>query len=148
MKQWLLPVVGAIGLGASAAQAGAQPTYTVTVEVRNVRVAKGHVHIDLCREQEFLKDCPIQAETRAVAGTTIVVARNVPPGDYGVQATLDENDNHRVDRGLFGIPKEGVGFSNDAPIRLGPPHWRDAVFSVRGDTRIVLSLRYFGGSGR
>ena len=40
-------------------------------------------------------------------------------GRYAVQAFLDENGNGEVDRALFGIPKEGVGFSNDAKIRLG-----------------------------
>lgn len=118
---------------------------TLTVQVDNVRVSKGAVHIDLCREAEFLKECPIEAEAPAVKGRTVVVLHNLAPGTYAVDATLDENGNGKVDRGLFGIPKEGVGFSNDAPIRLGPPHWRDAMFDLHEDKVITLKLRYFTG---
>lgn len=78
-------------------------------------------------------------------GTTIIKLANIEPGDYAVQATYDENDNGKVDRGLFGIPKEGVGFSNDAPIRLGPPRWKDAVFTVNADKSVALRLRYLMG---
>jgi uncharacterized protein (DUF2141 family) len=70
----------------------------------------------------------------------------VPPGEYAAQAFLDENGNGEVDRGLFGIPKEGVGFSRDARIRLSPPKWRDAVFTHRAQPEVIrFDLRYFMG---
>ena len=55
--------------------------------------------------------------------------------------------NGKIDRALFGIPKEGVGFSNDAPIRLGPPKWKDAQFQLGDDKVITFKLRYFIGGG-
>ena len=119
---------------------------TLTAEIGNVRNARGHVHIDICPEDRFLKDnCPYAGEAPATPGLTIVVVHNVAPGRYAVQAYQDENDNHDVDRALFGIPKEGIGFSRDARIGLGPPKWKDAVFAIDGDTRIRLNLRYFLG---
>jgi uncharacterized protein (DUF2141 family) len=125
----------------SAVQAG-----TLRVEVGNVRTAKGRVHIDVCTQSQFLKDCPLSAEMPAHAGTTVVTLTGLPPGRYAVQAFLDENGNGRVDQALFGIPKEGVGFSNDARIRLGPPKWTDAMFDTTGgDQTIKFSLRYFIG---
>jgi len=128
--------------------AGAAPVSaaTLTAEIGNVRNGHGHVHIDICPQDRFLKeDCPYSGDAVAQAGVTMVTVRNVPPGRYAAQAFHDENDNHRVDRALFGIPKEGVGFSNDAPIGLGPPKWGDAVFSISGDTHIRLKMRYFLG---
>jgi uncharacterized protein (DUF2141 family) len=130
---------------------GATPasTATLTAEIANVRNARGHVHIDVCPQDRFLKeDCPYSGEATAQPGKTIVIVRDVPPGRYAVQAFHDENDNHLVDRALFGIPKEGVGFSNDAPIALGPPKWADAAFVFTNDTAIRLRMRYFlGASG-
>ena len=72
-----------------------------------------------------------------------------PAGHYAVQAFHDENANGKVDRALFGIPKEGIGFSNDAPIHLSPPKWADAVFAFDGgDQVIALKMRYMlGASG-
>ena len=58
----------------------------------------------------------------------------------------DQNGNGKIDRALFGIPKEGVGFSNDAKIRLAPPKWEEAVFDYDGQEQTIrLKLRYFTG---
>ena len=123
------------------------PLGTLTIKVGNVRNDKGTMHIDICPEPYFLKDdCPYVADAPARQGMTIVVARNLPAGRYAVQAFHDENDNKKVDRALFGIPKEGVGFSNDAPIRLSPPKWSAAMFTFDGGARtITLNMRYFLG---
>jgi len=144
----ILLSAGAAALAASTAAAGARPgqaSAALTIVITNIRATTGKVRVDLCRQNEFLKKCTIVADATPVRGTTTVTLHNVPPGDYAVQATYDQNGNGKVDRGLFGIPKEGVGFSNDAPIRLGPPSWKDAVFNVSGDKSITLRMRYFMG---
>ena len=125
----------------------APSTGTLTVEVGNVRAARGSVRIDICPEAQFLSDdCPWHTSSPARFGTTSVTMTGVPAGRYAVQAFLDENDNTRVDRALFGIPKEGIGFSNDAKIVLSPPKFRDAAFVFDGTTRTLhLKLRYFLG---
>jgi uncharacterized protein (DUF2141 family) len=117
----------------------------VTVMVTNVRNNAGVVHVDLCHEAEFLKDCKLSAEAKSVPVTTTVKIANVPPGNYAIQATHDENNNKKVDMGFLGIPKEGVGFSNDAPIGFSAPKWKAAVFPVAGNTTVTLKLRYFSG---
>ena len=126
---------------------GAAPSGGVLhVAVDNVRGHVGLVHVDLCTQPQFLKDCPIAAETPARSGLTVVTLTGVKPGRYAAQVSYDENGNHKVDRALFGIPKEGVGFSNDAKIRLGPPKWEEAVFDYDGQERTIrLRLRYFMG---
>lgn len=119
---------------------------TLRVEIGNVRAAHGRVHIDVCTEAQFLKDCPLSADAAAQIGTTTVSFAGLPPGKYAIQAFFDENGNGKLDRAMFGIPKEGVGFSNDAKIALGPPKWKDAVFAAPGgDQTIRLNLRYFIG---
>ncbi len=126
----------------------APPGGTLVVDVGNVRSAKGNVHIDICPEAKFLKDdCPYSGQSPARIGATTVIVRNLPAGRYAVQAFDDENANGKVDRALFGIPKEGVGFSRDARIGLGPPKWNDAYFDFDGrGARIVLHMRYFLGA--
>lgn len=123
----------------------AASAHDLTVVVTNVRNNKGMVHVDLCREAEFLKDCALSAETPAVTGTTRVVIHNAPSGAVAIQATHDENNNKKVDRGLFGIPKEGIGFSNDAPISFGPPKWKAAMFTLSGSQTVTLRMRYMSG---
>ena len=123
---------------------------SVTVQIGNIRNASGNVHVDLCAQGQFLTDnCAYGATVRAVAGTTMLVVQGVPPGRYAAQAFHDENRNGKVDRVLFGIPKEGVGFSNDVKIRFSAPKFEDAAFAVGSvPGTIRFSLRYFlGASG-
>jgi uncharacterized protein (DUF2141 family) len=124
------------------------PQGILTIDVGNVRIAKGNVHVDVCPEAQFLKDnCPWTGNSRAKLGDTRVTVANLPAGRYAVQAFLDENGNGEVDRALFGIPKEGVGFSNDAKIRLGPPKFAEAAFAFDGNARTIrFNLRYFMGA--
>ena len=62
------------------------------------------------------------------------------------ERSAGENDNGHVDRNVIGIPKEGVGFSNDAAFFLGPPSWRVARFEIGPEGRTVkLRLRYMRG---
>lgn len=126
---------------------GAAPSDGVLhVQVDNVRAQTGRVHVDLCTEAQFLKDCPIAADAPAIVGLTTVTLRNLKPGRYAAQVFYDQNGNGKVDRALFGIPKEGVGFSNDAKIRMSPPRWAEAVFDYDGQERMIrLKLRYFIG---
>lgn len=126
------------GIASSAAAA------TLKVEVREVQGARGTVHVDICTRDTFLKDCPISAEAPARPGTTIVTVPNVPPGRYAVQAFHDVNGNRKVDQGFLGIPKEDVGFSNDASLGLSGPKFDAAAFDVNGDRELALTLHHFG----
>lgn len=125
---------------------GPAPYGTIAVTVNDVRAARGRVHVDICTQATFLKDCPYWGEAPARVGSTVVLIPNVPPGRYAAQGFHDRNANGKVDRALFGIPTEGVGFSNDAKIRAAPPKFEEAVFEHgSADQRIGFSLRHFLG---
>ena len=126
-------------LSASTMPAGAP----IEVAVGNVTVTQGRIHVDICSQSLFLTgDCTYSAEAPAKLGTTIVVVPDVPPGRYASQVFHDRNGNGKIDRGLFGIPKEPVGFSNDAPTHMAPPKWNAAVFTHGTEPQhIALNLR-------
>jgi uncharacterized protein (DUF2141 family) len=56
----------------------------------------------------------------------------------------DENDNGVLDKGAFGIPTEGYGFSNNAKGFFGAPSWRAAGVTIgpTDDKQISISLIY------
>jgi uncharacterized protein (DUF2141 family) len=122
---------------------------TLTIEISNVRNARGTVHVDVCPQDKFLKDGCVHASSAAAhVGTTVITVADIPDGTYAIQAFHDENRNGEVDRNFLGIPKEGVGFSNDAPIHFGPPSWKDAAFRFSGSMTVRLRMRYMlGASG-
>ena len=112
--------------------------------VANVRNANGRVRVAACTAGTFLKDtCQVVGDAKAVAGE-VVVRLDVPPGTWAVQAFLDEDGDRAINRNFFGIPTEGLGFSNDAAFRFGPPSFAEAAFVLTaGGGRIRLNLRYY-----
>ena len=59
-----------------------------------------------------------------------VVWEHLPPGDYGVVAIHDENKKHKLDRNMFGWPKEGFGFANNPHVGLSAPGFNQALVHV------------------
>lgn len=129
-------------LSASAAVAG-----SVEIAVTGVAAARGHVRVELCTRTTFLtKTCPYQGVATATVGSTVVKIAEVPPGEYAVQAFQDETDQGVVHQNLLGIPKERIGFSNDAPLHAKGPRFADAAFTVgKHMQHVTLRLRKLFG---
>jgi uncharacterized protein (DUF2141 family) len=114
----------------------------LSVSVSGVSNDRGHVVIDVCTRAEFLGPrCAYHGSTPAKPGTVIVNVASVSPGSYAIQAYHDENDNLMVDRNFLGIPNEAIGFSNNTPVRFGPPRFDDAeVIVLPEGIRTALQL--------
>lgn len=72
------------------------------------------------------------------------VFEGLPPGEYAVAAFHDENANNDLDQGLFGIPTEGTGASNDARGVMAPPPYDGARFQLPDAPvhRITIHIGY------
>ncbi len=57
---------------------------------------------------------------------------DIRPGKYAIVVIHDENFNGELDTNMFGIPKEGYGFSSDAEVTLSAPSFSDAEFLYDG----------------
>jgi uncharacterized protein (DUF2141 family) len=137
---------GLIWLSLVAAAPAPAPSGTIEVAVAGVRNASGEVKVDVCTRATFLKDCQWTGLAKAHAGTVIVEVHGVPAGRYAIQAFHDANSNGECDQGLFGIPREGVGFSNDAFTGLSRPRFDNAAFDFNGSRlRLMLKLRHMLG---
>lgn len=144
MKAPLAALAALAGLVAAApAQAG-----EVVITVTDVRSAKGVIRACMTTRADIFPKC-----IKDPAAHRIVVPANgkveirftgVRPGQYAVALLHDENDNGKADRAMGMMPKEGYGFSRDAPVRMAPPKFTDAVF-VQGEavSRMTIRMRYF-----
>ena len=66
---------------------------------------------------------------------------NVPAGHYAISVFHDENGNGKLDTNWLGIPREGVGASNNPKPRMGPPKFAAAEFQDSGasmDVEIIM----------
>ncbi len=120
-------------------------TVTLQVTVTNVRSDRGRVRVAVCPRASFLQpSCAWHAFAPAHVGSVVVTVSGLPLGVYAVQSYLDENDDGKINRSLLGIPTEGLGFSNDAPMRFGPPSFDDAAIRLgSAGGAVSLRLRYF-----
>jgi len=113
----------------------------VKVTVENVLNGRGVVHVDLCTEPTFLgRDCPYEATAPARRGRITLTIRDVPPGRYAAVGYHDENANRDLDLNALGMPMEPYGFSNDPPMLMGPPLFKDSAFDV-ADKDVVVRIR-------
>ncbi len=142
MKTWTTLIATLMASAAAAAEPGA----SITVEVSGVRAATGMVRVSVCPHDLFLGNCPWSASAPAHGGIVTVVVPDVPPGRYAVQAFHDADSDSKVARNWIGIPREGIGFSNDAMAHLTYPRFSVAAFD-HGTTaqHVAVTVRYFLG---
>ena len=110
------------------------------VVVVGLKNQNGDVHIAIYNTAEHF---PYQEGVlhEAVASILGNVARlkfkDLTPGAYAAAIYHDENFNHEFDQGLFGIPLEDYGFSNNATVFLSPPSFEEAMFEVKDPSTTV-----------
>jgi uncharacterized protein (DUF2141 family) len=140
----------AMAMAGSAAALSAAPAWAgdVVITVTDLRSTKGVVRACMTTRADVFPKCakdPNAHRTVVPAGKTVEIRfTGVKPGEYAIALLHDENDNGKADRAMGMMPKEGYGFSRDAPVKMAPPKFTDAVFKlVEGANRVTIKMRYF-----
>ena len=125
-------------LGNSAAQGD------LTVTVTGLENTRGKLVACLWTEKSGFPTChkskTAKRKTSAITGRTMKVTfPDVPAGSYAVSIEHDEDSNGKLKTNFIGMPKEGVGISNNPG---GIPRWSKAQVTVDGDTAISITMRY------
>ena len=103
----------------------------LTIEIEDVKNADGALMVALyASEDTFLKQPAKATGTRATAGTSKIVFKDMPEGEYAFAVYHDANGNGKMDKNLIGIPTEDYAFSNNALGKMGPPKFAAAKFAV------------------
>ena len=116
--------------------------HVLKITVNNIKNIKGKLQVCLTdKKEDFLKQCEY-AKTVAVRNNTISLKiANIKTGVYSVSLFHDENNNGVLDtKGLFGIPSEPYGFSNNPRTTFGTPSYKNCTFLIDGDKQIYIKL--------
>lgn len=118
---------------------------SLEVSFTNLRSDKGVLQICLTTDSKQFPDCK---------GKGTSIRRTIPaskprlridglaPGTYAMGVIHDANSNAKLDTTL-GIPREGFGFSRDAPVSFGPPKFSAAQFVIgQGHVIQKVKIRY------
>ncbi len=117
----------------------AQNTGTLVVEIGSLRNNDGVVAVALYDNEEGFpgneENLVQAANAKIINGKAVVEFKDLAFGEYAISAFHDENSNNELDTNWIGIPKEGVGASNNAKGRMGPPKYKDARFVFEKDNQ-------------
>ncbi len=124
--------------------AAGSPPGSVDADVTGLRSAKGQVLVCMTMRADYFPGCqddPAARRLRVAADSaTGLKFTGLPTGNYAIALIHDENGNNRLDT-MFGIPREGFGFSRNPAIRFGPPRFDAAQFPVSGGMQVGTSVR-------
>jgi uncharacterized protein (DUF2141 family) len=141
-------LAAALLIAADGAQAAALPaTAVLTARVLGLKSDGGKIGCLLFSSEKGFPTDPGAAVQRtwcAIARSAASCAFDaIPAGTYAIACFHDENDNGKLDTGLFGIPKEGTVASNQAKGFMGPPRFDAAKFHFAGKaTELRLTMGY------
>ncbi|MDR4482092.1 MAG: DUF2141 domain-containing protein [Nitrospirales bacterium] len=83
-----------------------------------------------------------EREPARIGSMTLCLAAPME-GKYAVVVYHDENDNHKFDRNLIGLPIEGFGVSKNPTLFLAAPKFDESSFEVNGEvTHVDVDLKY------
>lgn len=129
-----------MSLGASA------PGIEVSARVEGLRSERGQILACLTLNPRDFPDCRHDPAARKLVVPAHSAASidfgPVAAGSYAIALLHDENGNGKADMTLM-IPREGFGFSRNAPARFGPPSFASAAFAVDdAPVRQTIRMRY------
>jgi uncharacterized protein (DUF2141 family) len=119
-----------------------RPTSSVTVEVSGLASARGVVECVLWAGPDGFPTDTARAQAKVTARATTqrratCTFAEVTAGTYAVSVWHDEDEDGVVNRGLFGIPTERYGWSNDPRPLMRAARFDEATFSVDGAPVVV-----------
>jgi uncharacterized protein (DUF2141 family) len=125
------------------AQTQPSPANLIHVEIGGLRNDKGQVVCDLHSSADgFPKNgdkAVAHAKSPISRGQAVCDFPDVKESAYAVAVFHDENSNGKLDTNFMGIPREGVGASNNAKGHFGPPKFAAAAFRFSGG-RLELKI--------
>jgi len=132
---------------AALAQAQPSPENLIHVEIGGLRNDEGQV---LCALYSSADGFPKKADKALAHAKSSISDRHavcefpgVTAGTYAVSVFHDENSNGKLDTNLVGIPREGVGASNNARGHFGPPKFEAAAFRFSsGHLQLKITIDY------
>ncbi len=121
-------------------------TGSVKIKVNGLKNSKGILQIGLYNSEEdfpqadkIFKGFYVEAEKDSVS----YFIANIITGKYAIAVFYDENENDKLDKKIFGIPKERYGFSNNKFGTFGPPDYNDISFTLVDNEikKLIINLK-------
>jgi uncharacterized protein (DUF2141 family) len=141
----VLMAVACFALSLASIPAAADDSYRITVRVVGALADQGQIIGSLFDSPEtYMQDSVTELAAPVGPEGEVVLDFGVhAPGYFAVAVVYDVNSNGELDTGFMRIPKEKIGFSNNARHRFGPAKWKAARFElVDSDIELLIQLEH------
>lgn len=134
----------ALALLAAPLLMGQGQTGSLTITVTGIRNTNGTLIACVHRDSSGFPTCQksptaIRQNLRIGGSTMTVRFNNLAPGSYAATVQHDEDGNGKLKTNFIGIPKEGIGVSNNPG---GIPRWSRSQVQIGNGTAISITMRY------
>jgi len=119
--------------------------YKLTVLIEGIKKQRGKLDVTLYKNpKSFPKDTgEYMSKSVFVNSETEKCIFIVSKGYYAIALYHDENNNNDCDMNFFGLPTEGIGFSNNIRPILSAPSFKSCQFYVSKNMAIHIHLLYY-----
>ncbi|MDH3695123.1 MAG: DUF2141 domain-containing protein [Gammaproteobacteria bacterium] len=122
--------------------AAADETHILTITVTGAKPNIGQAVLTLFTSSDNCLKQPAVSEAKLInnEGGAVFQLGQLKAGVYAVSIYYDENGDGKLNTGMFGIPKELVGFSNNVKGVFGPPSFKKTSFMHSDSNRLNIRL--------
>ena len=144
-RLFLIMLLLVTGLGAAGQ---AQPKKgNLKVVVTNVKGNTGQLAFYLFKSDDGFPTktgkALMQGFVKTAGNTAEYTFTNLAAGTYAVFVFHDADNDKKLKTNFVGMPKEGMGVSNNAKGHFGPPKYTDAKFEFKNSGQVVtIALVY------
>ncbi|CAH0991139.1 hypothetical protein SIN8267_01241 [Sinobacterium norvegicum] len=117
-------------------------TGVLTLDITGANPNKGQIIISVYDTEESFLKAALRTVTLPVddkGGAEFKIA-DLAFATYSVSAIYDEDSNNELNTNFIGIPKELIGFSNNARGRFGPPSYQETSFPFDQAKTVPIAL--------
>ncbi|NNF02116.1 MAG: DUF2141 domain-containing protein [Bacteroidia bacterium] len=115
-------------------------SHTLVIKLHDDKAFKGTMRVAIFdKEENFLSsDAIAEVNCNASLSNEQEIRVKLPFGQYALCFFNDQNENGVLDTGLFNIPAEPYGFSNNVIGTFGPPRFARSVFEFRSSEQTII----------
>jgi uncharacterized protein (DUF2141 family) len=116
-------------------------TANLKITVKNIRPGKGDISVAVFDSAKNFFKKPVASQTVKADSETLNFSFGLPEGIYAVAVYQDINENRKLDKGWFNIPKEPYGLSNNFRPKFSAPTFDDCKFKLDRQTTLTITLK-------
>ena len=119
------------------------------VHITNIRNTKGQLCLAIFADEVGFKtektSWALKCCKKDIMNGEFHIQIPIQAGKWGFSVLDDENGTGKMEYNLFGIPREGFGFSNYYQKGLLKPHFDDFSFYVKKNEikNLIIRMKYF-----